>query len=180
LRYEIYVLPEELIKYRVRVDLANASGNRPEVRVRTAWESVQILEHFLAITKLDEFLKIFPEAKNFENRLDADLIPYYLARFALDMKFAPYQLFAINTLFRLMRDDKVTKILKERFGFTYIDFIELTGSSDALNFHEIYNRDIFLQQQTKKLNGLSEELDAIKKTIWWRAFERLRYIRNLL
>ncbi|HEY4481678.1 MAG TPA: glycosyltransferase, partial [Candidatus Brocadiaceae bacterium] len=134
-------------KFRIRKGDQNASGNRHEVLVRTSWELIQILDKFLAIKNIGEFVKIFPEIKKLDEQIDADLIPYYLAQFAIGIKYAPYQIFAVNTLHKLLADKAISNKLKEKFAFTYIDFIKLTGTSDSLNLYEIENRDMLLRQQ---------------------------------
>ncbi len=163
MKYDINILPEKLIKFRIRKGGANASGNRPEVRVRTSWELTQILENFLAIKNIDEFVKIFPEAKKLGEPIEADLIPYYLAKMALNNKYAPYQIFAINTLHKLLAHSDIGKKIEEKFSFTYIDFIEITGISDAFNFHEIHNRDILLDQQKQKLHDVESINQELKQ-----------------
>jgi len=129
LQHEIFILPEELIKFRVREGEANASGNRPDVTTRIIWEFYHILNNYLSIEDVAEFTMIFPEAKTrFGNDLESDLIPFYLAMLAFDRKSAPYQIFGMNSLFDLLQNSHIAEKLKVKYNFYYPDFINLTAS----------------------------------------------------
>src|SRR5262249_50314357 len=61
-KYDIYVLPEKLTRFRVRANEMNASGNRPDARIRGIFDRFQILNNFRRIETAEEFIKIFPNA----------------------------------------------------------------------------------------------------------------------
>jgi len=124
---EIHILPEKLVKFRIRNDDANASAPRPEVIRRSNYELRRILRVFLSLRTLEDFLKIFPEAEAFPYPLEEDLIPYYLARLALKVGSPIYRDFALETLFNLLEDKKLSKRLEQCCNFSYRDFIQLTG-----------------------------------------------------
>jgi glycosyltransferase involved in cell wall biosynthesis len=141
-KHEISVLPERLVKFRVRDGEANTSGNRPEVRSRLIWEFYQILNHYRTITDLAEFTMIFPETKDrFGNDLENGLIPFYLAMLALDKKEAPYQMFGMNALFDILQDGHIAEKLKKKHNFDYSNFIKLTARKKLQvkeNFAKLY------------------------------------------
>jgi glycosyltransferase involved in cell wall biosynthesis len=64
LKYEIRVLPEKLIRFRVRGKEANASGNRPETRIRGATEFYQLFAHYLKLDSFEEFVTVFQKRNN--------------------------------------------------------------------------------------------------------------------
>ncbi|MCL6583030.1 MAG: glycosyltransferase [bacterium] len=132
MHYEIHVLQEKLIKFRIRTDEANASGNRPEVRIRDRWEFGQILKNYLRIKTCEDLLKIFPEAAEYQ-KIDENLIPFYVAMIALKVNSPIYQLFAVNTLHELLGNRKIAEKLETRYNFRYIDLIRLTGRYDFFN-----------------------------------------------
>ncbi|MEW6380384.1 MAG: glycosyltransferase [bacterium] len=132
LKYEIHVLPEKLIKFRIRTGEANASGNRPEVRIRDNWEFSQILKNYLTIRTSEDLLKIFPEAGIYPE-IEDDLIPFYLAMLALKVHHPVYQSFAVNTLHELIGNRETAAKLAGKYNFRYIDFIRLTGKYDVFN-----------------------------------------------
>ena len=180
---DIHIIPETLTKFRIRRDDANTSAKRPDVIVRTSWELTQILENYLNIKNNRDFLLIFPEAKKFGDSLEDDLIPYYLARIAIDIKYASYQFFAVNTLYKLLGDEKIALQLREKCGFESIDFIKLTGEMDAFNFREIFDRDKLLKVQDEQLalkeremrlkNEEITRLRAIEDSASWRLIKRM-------
>ena len=86
-KYPIYILPNALVRFRVRADDANASAPTSEARVRDLWEYSRLLQHYLRIPDEDELIRIFPEAAGYCDSaapLDADGIAYVVARLALD------------------------------------------------------------------------------------------------
>jgi len=124
---EIHILPEKLVKFRIRNDDANASAPRPEVIRRSNYELRRILPHFLYLQTLEEFLKVFPEAEAFPSPLGEELIPYYLAQLALKVESPIYRDFALETLFNFLQDNTLAEKLEQRCDFSYRDFIQLTG-----------------------------------------------------
>ncbi len=48
MKYEIFIIPEDLVMFRVHA--GNISGQRPEAIVRDAWERTRILKHYLRLT----------------------------------------------------------------------------------------------------------------------------------
>ena len=100
LRYEIHILPERLVKFRVRENEANTSGNRPESRIQFAWERVKMLENYLAISNVGDLLRIFPEAGTRGFPLEKKLIPFVVAQLALEAN-ETYQVFALDTIYKM-------------------------------------------------------------------------------
>jgi hypothetical protein len=77
-RYEIYLMQEPLIGFRILKNNLNASAPRPDVAVRLIWEWRKILEHYMG---LDERLVVdaFPELAG---RVEWSTPPSWLARLA--------------------------------------------------------------------------------------------------
>ncbi len=125
LNYEIHILQEPLIKFRVLNNNKNASAPRPDTLSRLPWEHRMVLNNFLQINSVSEFNLIFPEIK-IKDTTDHRLIPYYLAQAALTVKQPMHNHFAIQTLFNLMAE--FPQELKENFNFTYKSLTELTGN----------------------------------------------------
>lgn len=129
MKYEIYIIPENLVKFRVRKDEANVSGQRPESKIRCNWENTHILKNYLKINSVDDLFRIFPQAKHYGN-LDADSIPFVIAMLALKTGSKVHQDFALDVLGDQLSDREIAKKLATKFGFWYIDFIRLTGQFD--------------------------------------------------
>jgi len=157
LKYEIHIIPENLIKFRVRKDEKNTSADRPETSARHAWELVHVLKTYLNVQAVSDLLKIFPEVIKFDDSLHSNLIKFYIAMLALERKWAPYQLFAIEVLYEMLGSKNVAKDLEEKHHFKYSDFIKLTGTSDVMNFFEIHYRD-------DKIDHLESKIKLIKES----------------
>jgi glycosyltransferase involved in cell wall biosynthesis len=134
MKYEIHVLQEKLIKYRVLKNEENASGGRPESHRRIRFEFIKILNNYLNIHAKDELMKIFPEVSNVidEKHLsDPDLIKYAIARLALNAGQIFHRAFATDTLYGLLGQHKIAEKLEKIAGFTHRDFVKLTGESES-------------------------------------------------
>ena len=126
-KYDIHVLPEKLVRFRVRSNEANASGNRPETQARTATEFDLILENYQQIRSAEEMLAIFPEAEEYV-RKDEFEPDFVLALLSLQDKALPWaRLFGISLIYRLLADPEKASRIKSGYDFDYRDFITLTG-----------------------------------------------------
>ncbi len=139
MRYEIHILQEPLIRFRLHSPEANASGKTPTKMKRARWEYRHILDHYLTIDSPRTLLAIFPQAAKYGEGLDLQLIPFVLAMVALESEQASpiWQAFAVETLFTMLADEGIAKKLAATYGFTYRDFIELTGRFDLSGVGEI-------------------------------------------
>jgi glycosyltransferase involved in cell wall biosynthesis len=141
LRYEIHILQEPLIHFRLHGAEGNASGKTPAKTRRARWEYRHVLDHYLTIQDVQMLQKIFPEAQKYGNNVDPQLIPFVLAMIALETPppLQVRQMFGIETLYFLLRDDQTAAKLEAAFGFTYRNFIELTGRFDLFGISEIHD-----------------------------------------
>lgn len=176
LKHEIYIIPERLVQFRMLPGGANASGRRPVVRTRSCLESSRIFRHYLEVDSAEDLLKIFPEAKKYGSVVK-DLIPYFIARLALDNKNSSPQLrlFGINVLLDILADPLIAERLKDNYGFTYRDCIELTGRHDYLNT-EARNE---LLSRNKELKAKNERIAALLNSNSWKVTAPLRWLSSL-
>ncbi|HET6514619.1 MAG TPA: glycosyltransferase [Thermodesulfovibrionales bacterium] len=179
-RYEIYIIPENLIRFRVRMNNANTSGYGSDTTARFIWEYTHILENYSSMTSIDEFRKIFPEVNNVYEEMSSRFIPFYLAQLALQVNtnYHVYHNYALNKLYELLGDAGMALELKEKFNFTCSDLIKLTGNCDVFNFKEIYNRDATLKFKEGLLQQRTSELDR-KDTILKQRESEIQYIHML-
>ena len=68
LHFDIHMLPEPLVEYRVRANHGNASAGAPDKQARTAWELTKVLQRFRKIDDEDLFFRIFPQARALRGR----------------------------------------------------------------------------------------------------------------
>jgi glycosyltransferase involved in cell wall biosynthesis len=187
LHYEIFILPEDLLEFRIRDDDSNLSGQSKEALARHDWQASQILDNYLKIPNTEELLKIFPEADKFGDSLDDELIAFYVAMLAFDGSYTPAKFWALDTLYDLL-GSPVREKLTDVAGFEEIDFIRLTADPDVFDL----GRKIRLQEkQIHKLDRLSHELSGvihrqqqriatIEKSVSWKMTRPLREIWSRL
>ncbi|MCI0443063.1 glycosyltransferase, partial [bacterium] len=131
LKYEIHVLPEKLVRFRVRDDEANASGNRPEARIRGQYEYYKSLLTYRNIRRFDDLVKVFPSAEKYYRNEETDM-DFVLAMVALEEKpFVFTQLFGQDLLFEAISDPARAANIKHLYGFDCKSFIALTGKHDV-------------------------------------------------
>lgn len=166
LKYEIHVLPERLVRFRVRENEANTSGNRPEVRIRTRSEFHHILKHYLRIDSFDELAAIFPEAEKYR-RADGCVPQFILSMMALSEASLPWgKMLGIETLFELMTDEKTKQRIAELYQFSSRDFTALTGKHDLFYLESIVqlgagisNRDALISAQAEQIRQITQLLE---------------------
>jgi len=183
LKYEIYVLPERLMRLRVRSNTMNASGNRPEVRIRGSFEYFQILENYKNISTSDDFQKIFPAIAKYVTPDGFDL------GFALGMAaFEPgtsngKHLFGLTLLFEALNDPDRSSRIEALYGFTQKDFAELSARYDIFSVELVASLESQIQVlrvEAEAKNQVLLILDEIQGSRAWKLVTRLREIRAKL
>ena len=122
LHYEIFILPEILLNFRIHGK--NASGNWLGPQPKIDWELMLILRNYLEIADTEELKRIFPETFS-DMDLDRDLIPYYLSQLALKVPSLTYRLFAVEVLSELLNDPAKSSKLQQKHGFSYRNYWKL-------------------------------------------------------
>ena len=131
LKYEIHVLPEKLVRFRVQDNEANTSGSRPETFVRWQFEFLQILNNYCHINTSEEFIKVFPNANQYFKQEDFD-IGFALGMVALEPKTSHIaKLFGLQLLFDALNDPDRSRKIKDLYDFSSKDFIALTAKHDV-------------------------------------------------
>ena len=182
IRYEIFIMPEKLLEFRIRESHSNLSGITPKAQARHDWQMSRILDRYLEIQDPAEFLTIFPEATQFGEYLETDLIPYYLAMLAIENNYAPSKLWALNTLHNLLNTPFAQK-LKSIAGFEAIDFIHLTEEQIFKDGVAVEPETTLTQVQEQEFNRQAQiiqqqeqRIQAIENTLSWKITQPLRYI----
>ena len=131
-KYEIHILDEKLVRFRIRAGEANAGADTMPNRIRIRFEHMQILNHYLKINDKQFFLNIFPEAQKY-GKVESKYIPYFLGRLALKVKYNSWHLWGLQTLFNFLGQKDVAISLEKKYGFRYRDFYNLTAQHDIFN-----------------------------------------------
>ncbi|WP_297476090.1 glycosyltransferase [Ferrovum sp.] len=127
LKYEIHILQEPLVRFRVRDNEANASGNRPETRNRHGNESMNLLDNYRQLNDIEQLIKVFPNALQYR-RGDNSEPMFALAMVALAEQNALWHSqFGLRLLYELVSDVAVSSRLKQHYQFDYQTLISLSG-----------------------------------------------------
>ena len=131
-KYEIHILDEKLVRFRIRAAEANAGADTMPNRIRIRFEHMQILNHYLKVNDKQFFLNIFPEAQK-DGKVESKYVPYFLGRLALKVECNSWHLWGLQTLFDLLGQEDVAIDLEKNYGFRYRDFYHLTAQHDIFN-----------------------------------------------
>ncbi len=190
LKYNIHVLEQRMVRLRRISEEANLSGGNSRNRNRGRFEYGQILNHYLNLKDPQELLLVFPEAGHYGN-ITSDLIPFFVARTAIEIGTEFRQLWGMGVLYRLLRDEEIACRLEEQCSFTPLDLMRLAGELDVfqLDLGERYamqQREIAslhaevndLRTQANDLrmqaNDLRASLDGMSQSISWKLTRPLR------
>jgi GT2 family glycosyltransferase len=163
LKYEIFILPEKLVRFRVRGDEQNVSGNQPEKRIRGMYEFYKTLENFKAIERFDDLVKIFPSAEKYNRKTETD-VHFVLAMVALEEKSSILmQLLGLDILFDVISDPVRSANIRRLYNFDHMNFIDLTAKYD-----------IFSREKIPNLNQIIAELreDNYRRGEWALGLDR--------
>lgn len=130
LKYEIYILEDKLIDYRVLSNNNNTgSPKKNAVQNRHKFEHYNILKNYLQIDSFDTLRKIFFEFNPLPEK-DSKFIPFLLGFIACQAQNNPQvQLFGYEILFKILADSPFLQEITETFGFNESKFIELFGQT---------------------------------------------------
>lgn len=179
LKYEIHILPDQLVRFRARANDANASGNRPDTRIRGVYEYYKLLPTYQKIESFTELVKVFPSAKKYERGVECDR-DFALAMVALEEKPFPFtQLFGLDLLFAIISDPQRAANIKRLYDFDYHNFIALTAQHDVFAREELVARDNIIAERDKVITARDASIDHIYASRSWRLTKPLRTIANL-
>jgi glycosyltransferase involved in cell wall biosynthesis len=132
LKYDIHILNQKLVRFRRIGEEINLSGDNVRNRSRTRFENKQLLNHYLDLKDSRELLLVFPEASKY-GRISRDLIPYFVARIALDRGLEFMALWGLEVIYVLMKNEKMARKLETHCDFTHQDFMRLARESNIFN-----------------------------------------------
>jgi hypothetical protein len=151
MKYEIYIIPEQLIRFRVHRNEGNISGNRPDTHIRIQFEYLQVLENYRKISSFSELKKIFPIAGKYERDGNED-IGFILGIIAVET--APFvftKLFGLNLLFEALNNPTRAGKIKELYNFSHLDFVKLTAEHDVFSVETKKNYTLLAEVTNSKI-----------------------------
>jgi glycosyltransferase involved in cell wall biosynthesis len=162
LEYNIQVIDEPLVRFRMRDNHANAGSMTLTNINRHKFERRKILDNYLKINNKDFFLRVFPDATKY-GFVISNNIPYFLAKLAIDTSSDFYRLWALDTLYDFLggkSSDELLKILPE---FSFVSFINMTGTI-SLNTQSIKRQlSGYFWRTTNFLSNLNKKLRQIAR-----------------
>lgn len=132
LKYPIHVLPEKLVRFRVRENEANTSGNKPEAIIGAAFEYYLVIRNYLAIDSPQTLFQVFPQM---EGRFTKDprTIEFVLAMAALEARGNHAKLFAMESLFNILQSPEKAQAVQELYGFDHSALVRITSRFDVFS-----------------------------------------------
>jgi hypothetical protein len=172
LHYEIHVLPERLIDYRIRASQQNTSAPTPEKQAQTYWELSKVLRHFCQIRDERLLNMVFPELESLKGDLRSTQAK--VALLAVQAASQPVRVLGIDALYNALVDDGVTQAVEEN-GYDLPTFYKLAGDIDVLGVKQ--------GVRVRELEGLLREpekiwqqrLDSLKAEYDWAADQARRW-----
>ena len=158
LKYEIHVLAEKFVNFRVRDDNLNTSADTPPMRARHAFERLHIWPHYADIDSIADIAQIFPESDKYLQNEGAD-IEFSLAMTMLDISTAaPSKLFALNLILGKLADKSHRDRIATVHNFKLQDFVGLVGQQDPMQILRIEELNGALSEKDLQLAELSGAL----------------------
>ena len=137
LKNDIHVLPKKLTRFRIRENASNMSADTPTTRIRWRFEVLQILENYRNIDDIDEFLAIFPKAREYHSEKGFN-IEFLLAMVAIhDGPWIFTKLFGQSLLFQLLNKSQSARDIKSIYGFDCVQFKQITGVHDIFSIERL-------------------------------------------
>lgn len=160
LRRDIYILPERLVRFRIRENEANISGNRRDSRIRSIYEYYLLLRNYRDIEDFAELVKIFPGAKDYDRGAETD-IQFALAMTILHESTHGFgQLFALDLLFELVSDQVRARKLERIYDFNVMDFFALTGQYDVFAGETIAAHESHIRELNISMSRLGIQIES--------------------
>jgi len=169
LNSEIFILHDQLVKFRYFGDKSNASGDTYSGKLRNSYENRKILDHYLAVNNIDEFFKIFPHNNKVGKEFSIDDLRFLLGCLAVDSGVQFKVLWGLDIIFHYLNNEDNIIRAEELFGFTPIDFINLTGKKDI---HNILT--------TKSLTQLNKSRESDDQTISKATTKKLEFYHHII
>lgn len=129
LKYDIYILNEKLVRFRIAADKSSAGADKLSHYIRIRFEYLQILDHYREITDSETLLRVFPDAADY-GPVETEAIPYLMGRLALKAQEPVRHLWGLQTIFDFLGESDTEAAVAREYGFHYRDFHDLSAEHD--------------------------------------------------
>lgn len=135
MKYDIHIMNDKFVKFRLLDNDQNESANTIVNTVRHNNENCRVLRTYLNISSSSEFSEIFPEAPKFKKD---ELIPFYLAMQFLEVQSNSHKMLGLSILYDLFSSDEKAKVIEKECNFTYADLHRLSKQIDVFNIEKLH------------------------------------------
>ena len=171
LQFDVHVIPERLIDYRVRDDQQNASSNTPFKQAQVVWELTKVFERYAAIEDRAFFDRIFPEAA--KSGHENWPVKAKLAMVAMNAELPYVRAFGLNLMYELLGDEKTAAAITTS-GYGFPAFFRSVGEVDV--FGVASRASLQSRLEEARLGKLSRLKDRLSR----RLKAGVRYLSTLL
>ncbi|MBL1209363.1 glycosyltransferase family 2 protein [Geminocystis sp. GBBB08] len=157
-KYDICLLPEKLLKYRIRANNNNLSNSDNGRGSRMIFEHYQIHKTFFDDFPMDLFKQVFVNEirlNNFSSNIHYELEKSFIY---LLHRESYIQIIGLENLFCLLQDESILKVAKSEYNFDLPKLYELTKKIDFWNYKQIFSN-------TQKIKSL---FPTFIKNLWRR------------
>lgn len=170
MKYEIHVLPEKLVRFRILDNEKNASASRSDSRIRSTFEIFKALNHYREIPDIPTLIKIFPESEQIVKN-EKDDVQFILGKIAINSRNNPTSnLFGMLLLSEVLTDPERASHVYDLHGFTKKDFYEITGSMDVfscennrIRVNKVYEQEYKVYNLTAQNSEQERQIQVLQK-----------------
>lgn len=177
MKYQIHVLPEKLVRFRVRSNEANASASRSDSRTRHLFEFYKLSQNYRKINNFDDLVQVFPSVEKYNKKEETDL-GFVLAMVSLEGKpFTTRHLFGLDLLYEIISDPKRAENIKRVYDFDYRNYFVLTGQYDVFSREELNQA---IAERDRQIAERDARINEIYTSYSWRLTRPLRFLSLLI
>ncbi len=157
-KYDIFILPEKLVQYRIRSGENNLSL-KPSHYVRVVFEEYQIKKNILNQVSINLFKEAFVnyiKKANFQEGAE-----YELEKAFLYLNHASLLMRSIGCekLFTLLQDQTILSVAKAKYSFGLPELYQLTKDMDITNSRLLQQTHIELERSQVQMQHIQTELE---------------------
>lgn len=117
----IYIIPKQLMLFRIHDDESNASGDTAEKQKRLFVEEYFLYQQYFNISDIDTLLKVFPESEKYIKDGKC-VVEFVLAKMFLEAPRDAQKLIGLNCIYELFQDKEKKNEIAELYGYGEKEF----------------------------------------------------------
>ncbi len=163
-KYQIHILPENLVKFRLLKNQGNISGNTPNNNSRVILEWSQVLRNYLKPEILDNLHQIFNLKANInevslsvkQQPFSREIAPFFVAMLASKSQNPGHQYFCFDQLYQMLADQELAQKLEDQYYFNFSSLTDLAREQDIFGIVALDK----VQSQLSQSQGELEQSQA--------------------